>query len=285
MPLADRTAAAMNAHALLQRARRPVTIGHPLQEILRQTVGELLRMVQWHRDQVAALIEIPDQVRIADVADDGAVDQQIEQAVVIRARRFRHREREGDPAKLRRDRGGLRRGKLVRPADRARMHSHDGDRRRNLEVAVVGDPAGDEGEGALDHGEQRVVRTGMGVEHIVAERHLCVGNEIERGAVRQHEGNRRGAAGLDDVVLVDGIAGVQRHGDAVALNGDVADDLVDMADGNVIEVADGLVRGDWPGSRNQLPRGRRGVAGRRRRRVVVHFITGRVGHCGLPAQR
>jgi len=182
-----------------------------------------LRMIQRHRDQIAVLVEVPDQVRVADVADDGTLDQQLVDAVAVD--RVHHRKGEGDLAELRRDRGDLARRELMRPAGGPLLNAHEADRRRNLHVA---DLAGDEGERTLEQREERVVR--IALERIVVQRHARVGEEIERGAVGQRDGDGRAAAGLDHVVLVDGVARMQRHRHAVALDGDVACDLVDMAD-------------------------------------------------------
>src|SRR5208282_6393459 len=58
-----------------------------------------------------------------------------------------------------------------------------------------------------------------------------VGDEVERGAVGKADADRGIGAGLDHVALVDGVADVERDRDAVAHDGDVADDLLHLADG------------------------------------------------------
>src|SRR4029077_2813634 len=95
----------------------------------------------------------------------------------------------------------------------------------------MGDLAGDEGEGALDQREQRAVRRAAGVERIVVERHARVGDKVERGAVGEADADRGVGPGLHDVALVDRVADVKRDGNAVADDGDTADDLFDLADG------------------------------------------------------
>ena len=85
------------------------------------------------------------------------------------------------------------RGFALEQADRAAdVHGRHG--RRDLHaVAAMGDLSGDEGEGALDEGEQRVVRGAGDIVGIIVERHTRAGNDIERRAVR--EGDAAGGIG------------------------------------------------------------------------------------------
>ena len=96
----------------------------------------------------------------------------------------------------------------------------------------MGDLPGDEGEGTLDQGEHGIVRGAtVGVERILVERHPGAGDEIERSAVGEGDAAGRIGAGLDDVAFENGVADMQRSGHAVMDEGDVADDLFDLADG------------------------------------------------------
>ena len=94
----------------------------------------------------------------------------------------------------------------------------------------MGDLAGDEGKAALDQVEQRVVRGSVRIVDVVVQRHPGVGDEIERGAVGKADAGRGIGPGLDDVVLVDRVADVQRHRYAVAHHCDIADGFLDAAD-------------------------------------------------------
>ena len=128
----------------------------------------------------------------------------------------------------RRDRRGCV-GLLLHHAGGA-ANAHGRDRRRDLHVALVGDLAGDEGEGAFDQGEQRAVGIAVGVERIVVERHARIGDQVERGAVGKRDAARRAGAGRHHVALEHGVADMERDAYAVAHHGDVADDFFDFAD-------------------------------------------------------
>ena len=70
----------------------------------------------------------------------------------------------------------------------------------------------------------------LGLEIVFVERHPRVVHEVKRGAVREGDAAGGIGAGLDDVGLVDRIADMQRAGDAVMDERDLADDLLDLAD-------------------------------------------------------
>ena len=123
-------------------------------------------------------------------------------------------------------------GFAAKQADGA-ADAHGRHRRGDLHaVAGMRDLSGDKGEGTLDQGEQGVVRrAAVGVERIVVERHSGAGYEIVRCAVGEGDAAGRIGTGLDDVALINGVADMQRSGDAVMDEGDLTDGLFDLADG------------------------------------------------------
>ena len=110
-------------------------------------------------------------------------------------------------------------------ADPHRRH-----RRDDAHVIVLGDLAGDEAERAFDEGEHRAIVRAVRLERIFVERHARIGDEVEHGAVGEGDAGRRIAAGRDDVALEHRVADMERDGNAVAHHGNVADDLLDLAD-------------------------------------------------------
>ena len=90
--------------------------------------------------------------------------------------------------------------------------------------------AGDERQAALDQIEESRVRRRIGIVDIIVERDPRVGDNIERRAVGKGDATRRVGGGLHYVALVDGVADVERDGNAVTDDGDFADDLLDAAD-------------------------------------------------------
>ena len=102
------------------------------------------------------------------------------------------------------------RGFALEQTDRA-ADAHGRHGRRDLHaVATVGDLSRDEGKGALDEGEQRVVRGAGDIVGIVVERHTRAGNDIKRRAVREGDAAGRIGGGFDDVAFVDRVADMKR---------------------------------------------------------------------------
>ena len=75
------------------------------------------------------------------------------------------------------------------------------------------------------------VRGAVGLVIVFVERHPRVVHKVKRRAVREGDAAGGVGGGLDDVGLVDRIADMQRTGDAVMDQRDVADDLFHLADG------------------------------------------------------
>ena len=212
-------------HLLLERVLR---IRHRLGrhqrrlvEPLRREVGDVSGLRHRHENDgvaVGVAHDVAVRVGLVHVPHAGDAGADIGQ----------HRESVGVAAGLRRDRGG--RGGLLFHHAGGAANAHGRDRSRDLHVAGMRHLAGDEGESAFDQSEQRVVRIAVGVVGILIERHARIGDQIEHGAVRERDAARRAGAGLDDVAFEDGVADMERDGDAIAHHGDVADDFFDFAD-------------------------------------------------------
>jgi len=114
--------------------------------------------------------------------------------------------------------------------NRSAANAHGRNRRADLHVAGLGDLAGDEAGRALHQSEQRRVRGAAGVVGQVVQHQARAGAEVESGAVDHDQAEAGAAAGLHDVVLQDGVAVVERDGDAVAHNAGAAGHLDDVAD-------------------------------------------------------
>ena len=111
----------------------------------------------------------------------------------------------------------------------ADAHRRDGG--ADLHVAGLGDLPGDEGDRALDEVEQRGVARARRLVDEVAQEHPRVGGEVEQRPVEEGDRQRRPRPRLHGVALVDEIAHMQRHGDAVAHDGRGAGELLHPADG------------------------------------------------------
>ena len=109
-------------------------------------------------------------------------------------------------------------------------NAHGCDRGRDLHVAGLGDLAGDEAGGTLHQGEQRCVRCAVRVVSQVVQHQPRVRGHVEGRSVDQHKTERRTAAGLHHIVLVDRIAVIEIDGDAVADDAGAAGHLDDMTD-------------------------------------------------------